>query len=124
MRLILFLFMLLLIAGCTVEQRPSQETVVIVSSDRTQEQEMQYPTSETIMIGGNYFLPEEVVLQAPATILWKIEDEKNHQLSEESGLFVSGMLDENDSFSYTFTDAGVYTVTDVTLGTAMTVMVK
>jgi plastocyanin len=56
------------------------------------------------------FTPAVVRISAGGTITWTNMDSDVHTVMSATGLFVSGALDTDDKFSYTFTKPGTYVI--------------
>ena len=54
------------------------------------------------------FAPMSLTVKAGTTVTWKNLDEEPHTVTSEEGLFRSGGLDEDETFSFTFTKPGTY----------------
>ena len=54
------------------------------------------------------FSPMALTVAAGTTVTWKNLDGEPHTVTSADGLFRSPALDQNDSWSFTFTKAGVY----------------
>jgi plastocyanin len=66
-------------------------------------------TETHIVIKDFMFSPTTLVVKAGSTVTWTNRDEEPHTVVGAAGLFKSGGLDTNDSFSYKFTEPGKYT---------------
>jgi len=56
------------------------------------------------------FAPAVVKIPVGGTITWTNKDADVHTVMSATGLFVSGALDTEDKFSYTFTKPGTYVI--------------
>lgn len=56
------------------------------------------------------FAPAVVKIPVGGTVTWTNKDTDVHTVMSATGLFVSGALDIDDRFSYTFTKAGTYVI--------------
>jgi len=56
------------------------------------------------------FAPAMVKIPVGGTITWTNQDADVHTVMSATGLFVSGALDTDDRFSYTFTKPGTYVI--------------
>jgi plastocyanin len=54
------------------------------------------------------FAPASLTIPAGATVTWTNKDEEPHTIVSESGLFRSGAVDTNESFSFKFEKPGTY----------------
>jgi plastocyanin len=55
-----------------------------------------------------HFTPMSLSVPAGTTVVWKNLDGEPHTVVSDAGLFRSGGLDQNDSFSFKFEKAGTY----------------
>jgi plastocyanin len=61
-----------------------------------------------ILIRNFMFAPTALTVPAGATVTWRNQDNEPHTVASDAGLFRSGALDTNDSFSFRFEKPGVY----------------
>lgn len=54
------------------------------------------------------FSPMAITISAGTTVTWKNLDGEPHTVVSADGLFRSGALDENDTYSFRFDKPGVY----------------
>jgi plastocyanin len=65
--------------------------------------------SPGVVIAHNFmFAPLTVTVKAGTTVTWTNKDEEPHTVVSLTGLFRSGALDTNDSFSFRFDKPGSY----------------
>ena len=64
----------------------------------------------TVTIKDYKFAPAMVKVGVGSTVTWTNKDADVHTVMSATGLFVSGALDTDDKFSYTFTKAGTYVI--------------
>jgi plastocyanin len=57
------------------------------------------------------FQPTSLQVRSGSTVTWTNRDEEPHTVISDTGLFHSGALDTNDSFSFKFDTAGTYRFT-------------
>ena len=63
----------------------------------------------TIVLAKEFmFAPAALTIAAGSTVTWTNSDDEPHTVVSESGLFRSGALDTNESFSYRFDKPGTY----------------
>ena len=65
--------------------------------------------SATVSIQGFAFSPATVNIKAGQSVMWTNKDSAPHTATDLGGLFDSGSLATNQSFSFTFHTAGTYT---------------
>jgi plastocyanin len=64
--------------------------------------------ANTIVLKDFHFAPMSLTVPAGATVIWKNLDEEPHTVVSDAGLFRSGVLDQNDSFTFKFDKPGTY----------------
>jgi plastocyanin len=62
----------------------------------------------TAEIDNFTFAPARLTVKAGTTVTWRNEDDIPHTVTSATRLFKSKALDTDDSFSFTFTEAGTY----------------
>lgn len=66
------------------------------------------PGVNQVFIQGMAFNPSSVTVSVNTSITWINKDAVNHTVTSDTGLFDSGTLAANGTYSYTFTAAGTY----------------
>jgi plastocyanin len=67
------------------------------------------PEAATIVLARDFmFAPVAMTVQAGSTVTWTNKDDEPHTVVSDSGLFRSGAMDTNESFSYRFDKPGTY----------------
>lgn len=61
-----------------------------------------------VKIDNFTFSPQTLTVPAGTTVMWKNQDDIPHTVTSTTKAFKSQALDTDDSFSFTFTTAGVY----------------
>lgn len=69
-------------------------------------------TTKTVNIYGSTFSPKSVTITAGDTIKWVNRDNATHQVYGQGGRFVSPILKQGQSWSFTFNAAGSYSYKD------------
>ncbi len=66
--------------------------------------------AESIKISAHDFMfaPATLTVSAGSTVTWTNMDEEPHTVTSDVGLFRSGAMDTNDSFSFKFEKSGTY----------------
>jgi len=64
--------------------------------------------TNTIIVKNFMFSPMSLTVPVGATVTWKNLDGEPHTVVNDQGLFRSGGLDQNDSFSFKFDSPGTY----------------
>ena len=62
----------------------------------------------TVKIDNFTFAPAQLTVKAGTTVTWRNEDDIPHTVAASTRAFKSKALDTDDSFSFTFRDAGTY----------------
>jgi plastocyanin len=65
-------------------------------------------TIQTVSIHNFAFSPAYLTVNAGDTVKFVNQDDETHTVSATEGAYDSGPLNQNATFSYTFTKAGVY----------------
>lgn len=61
-----------------------------------------------ITIQGEAFSPATINVAAGTTVIWMNRDPVAHTVTSDTDVFASGTLSQGDSFSFIFTESGVY----------------
>jgi plastocyanin len=61
-----------------------------------------------IVVKDFMFMPTPVTVKAGSTVTWANQDDEPHNVVSDTGLFKSGGMDTNESFSYKFDKPGTY----------------
>jgi len=64
--------------------------------------------ANTVILKDFHFSPMSLAVPAGATVIWKNLDGEPHTVVSDTGLFRSGGLDQNDSFTFKFDKPGTY----------------
>src|SRR5205807_10660514 len=64
--------------------------------------------ANTIVLKDFHFSPMSLTVPAGATVIWKNLDGEPHTVVSDAGLFRSGGLDQDDSFTFKFDKPGTY----------------
>jgi plastocyanin len=65
----------------------------------------------TIVVKDFTFSPTPLTVKAGSTVTWTNMDDEPHNVTSDTGLFRSGGMDTNDSFSFKFDKPGTYHIT-------------
>jgi plastocyanin len=68
----------------------------------------QADSGDRVSISGFRFGPNVLEVKVGTRVTWINRDSTSHTVSSDDGVFESGALDQNDSFSFTFTEAGTF----------------
>ena len=66
------------------------------------------PGANEVFIENFAFNPGTITVSVNTTITWTNKDRVNHTVTSTTGIFDSGSLNKNETFSYTFSTAGSY----------------
>jgi plastocyanin len=68
------------------------------------------PGAETtqVEVKDFMFMPTTLTVSAGAQVTWVNRDDEPHTVVSDTGLFRSGAMDTNESFSFKFTEPGTY----------------
>jgi len=64
--------------------------------------------ANTVVLKSFRFTPMSLTVSAGTTVIWKNLDGEPHTVVSDAGLFRSGGLDENESFTFKFDKPGTY----------------
>lgn len=64
--------------------------------------------STRIVVKGFMFNPTPLTVKAGSTVTWTNMDEEPHTVVSDTGLFKSGGMDTNESYSFKFDKPGTY----------------
>lgn len=66
------------------------------------------PGASEVFIQGFAFNPSSITVAANTTVTWTNKDAVSHTVTSNSGVFDSGMIGPNGTFSFKFLAAGTY----------------
>ena len=66
------------------------------------------PDSTQIAIKDFMFTPNSLTVKAGSTVTWVNRDDEPHSVVSDTGLFRSGAVDTNETFSFKFDKPGTY----------------
>jgi plastocyanin len=61
-----------------------------------------------ILVKDFMFQPASLTVKAGSTVIWANMDDEPHTVVSDTGLFRSGAMDTNESFSFKFDKPGTY----------------
>ena len=65
--------------------------------------------ASTIVMAKDFmFAPTSLTIKSGSTVTWTNEDDEPHTVVNDAGLFRSGAMDTNESFSFRFDKPGTY----------------
>jgi plastocyanin len=88
--------------------RPLVLAAVLILAGTVQARTETATPPNTIVIKDFDFSPMALTIKAGTTVTWRNRDEEPHTVTSTDGLFHSGGLDEDDTYSYTFAKPGTY----------------
>ena len=71
---------------------------------------VQAQETNAVVLKNFMFSPMSLTVKAGSTVTWKNLDGEPHTVVNDSGLFRSSALDQNDTYKYTFDKPGVYKI--------------
>jgi plastocyanin len=66
------------------------------------------PGANEVFIQGMAFNPQTITVTAGTTITWTNKDQVAHTVTSTTGLFDSGSINTNGTFTHTFTATGTF----------------
>jgi plastocyanin len=93
---------------------PQENTTVIIENVSQQNisgmDSLPVLQEQTILVEIENFIfdPDAITVPAGTTVIWTNLDSAPHTVTSTSGIFDSGVMDQGESFSYTFQDPGTY----------------
>jgi plastocyanin len=66
------------------------------------------PDPTKILVKDFMFVPTSLTVKAGSTVTWANMDDEPHSVVSDTGLFRSGAMDTNESFSFKFEQPGTY----------------
>lgn len=66
------------------------------------------PSTPQILIKDFMFSPMSLTVKAGTTVAWANKDDEPHTVVSDTGLFRSGAVDTDESFSFKFDQPGTY----------------
>ncbi|MFA4935237.1 MAG: plastocyanin/azurin family copper-binding protein [Candidatus Methanoperedens sp.] len=97
-----FLIFVVLVSGCT----SAPDTAPQQKATPPKQSATPPPTTVEVGISDFMFFPPEVVIAKGGTVKWSNKDTYQHTVT--SGDFDSGTLNQGQTFSHTFNEAGTY----------------
>jgi plastocyanin len=67
------------------------------------------PGTNEVFIQGMAFNPSPITVSINTTVTWTNKDAIGHTVTSDTGLFDSGTIGSNGTYSYDFTTAGTFT---------------
>ena len=98
------------------EKPAAEETAAEVPSDAV--------ATDSVMINRKSLDPETITVSVGSTVTWKNLDDRKHLISGKNNAFRSPGLLKDDTFSYTFEEAGTYEYVEAIFGINGVVVVQ
>jgi len=100
--IIMAVLLAVVLYGCT-----QTETKIV-----QQAQDTNTPSTESsqvrVEIKGFSFNPPTLTIKKGTTVTWTQRDSTRHTVTSDDGVFESGLLSKDESWSYTFNEAGTF----------------
>lgn len=64
--------------------------------------------AKTVFMENNMFDPLSVTISAGTAVTWTNKENATHSVTSDDGIFESGDMEMNDSYTFTFVTAGTY----------------
>jgi len=81
---------------------------VIVSTSNSCTKKSDMPGANEVFIEGNAFSPGTITVTANTTVTWTNKDGVAHTVTSNTGIFDSGTINANGTYSHLFSTAGSY----------------
>jgi len=81
--------------------------VVVLAADTRQAN----ADTTSVSIAGFAFATNPITITAGDTVTWTNNDVAVHDVSDKGGAWTSGVMNQGDSFSFTFPEPGTYSYT-------------
>ena len=66
------------------------------------------PDATKVVVKDFMFMPTPLTVKAGSTVTWTNKDDEPHTVVSDTGVFKSGGMDTNETFSYKFDKPGTY----------------
>jgi plastocyanin len=66
------------------------------------------PDANRIVVKDFMFNPNSLTIKAGSSVTWANKDDEPHSVVSDAGLFRSGAMDTNESFTFKFDKPGTY----------------
>jgi plastocyanin len=80
----------------------------ILSISNSCKKESEVPGTNEVFIQGMAFNPGTITVTANTTITWTNKDGISHTVTSNTGIFDSGTINANETYSHMFATAGTY----------------
>jgi len=81
--------------------------IIVLGADSRQA----HADTASVSIAGFVFATNPINITAGDTVTWTNNDVAIHDVSDKGGAWTSGVMNQGDSFSFTFPDPGTYSYT-------------
>ncbi len=106
--LVILILLAVLIYGCAQQTTPQKQTQ---TKDNANQPDFTPPSesySVAVEIKDFAFNPATITVQKGTTVTWIQKDSTRHTATSDEGIFDSGLLSLDQSWSYTFNEAGTF----------------
>ena len=69
------------------------------------------PEPTQVVIKEFMFMPQQLTIKVGSAVAWTNKDDEPHTVVSDTGLFRSGAIDTDETFTYTFNRPGTYRFT-------------
>jgi plastocyanin len=66
------------------------------------------PGTNEVFMNNSQFTPASMTISVGTTVKWTNKESATHTVISDTGIFTSGDLDKDQSFSFTFNNAGTF----------------
>ena len=102
-----YLGCLFLISVLTITGGCSKDTMDETHTP-TENPDVAKPGTNEVWMQGSAFNPDKITVTAGTTITWTNKDGATHTVTSDTGLFESGNIGANGTFSHKFSTAGTF----------------
>lgn len=89
-------------------QNTQNATYMNQSNNQTMMNNSSNMTGNIIYMQNGTFNPNNLTVKIGTNVQWINNDTKQHKIVSDNGIFQSNILNNGDSFSFTFAKAGIY----------------
>jgi plastocyanin len=94
------LFVVVLIAGCSV--------ALAAGKGKDQPTTRKSDKARTISMKDKKYVPDSLTIKAGETVVWQNDDDHDHTVIADDKSFKSGNISPDDTFQYKFAEAGTF----------------
>ncbi|PBQ30787.1 hypothetical protein CNR22_03015 [Sphingobacteriaceae bacterium] len=101
-------FTVIIISACTSKLAPVMAIGCLVLFISCKKNEIPPPAENEIYLMYKMFSPQQLTVKKGKEVIFTNRDNANHSATSNAGVFNSGKLKTDKSYSYTFDKAGTY----------------